>query len=272
MGEEVWKSVGVVRGIDFTGLYEVSNMGQVRSLNATIIRPDGTNYTRKGTLLKQNKDKTGYFKVSLSYIKRYTCAVHELVMKAFCPNPDTEIYTDINHIDEDKTNNRLDNLEWTTHKENMNYGTRNKRLSKSLRETVGRKVVQLDLNLKFVKEWDSVAFMRETTEYSWGGIQCCLCKTSKSCCGYVWVYAEDYYSGDYLTFYNEEYMQNKRFRKIVQMDLDYNFIKQWNSIAEAARNGFTRSGIDRCVCGERKKSQGFRWMYLEDYKKMCEQK
>lgn len=68
MGEEVWKSVGVVRGIDFTGLYEVSNMGQVRSLNATIIRSDGTNYTRKGTLLKQNRDKTGYFKVSLSYI------------------------------------------------------------------------------------------------------------------------------------------------------------------------------------------------------------
>ena len=95
---------------------------------------------------------------------------------------------------------------------------------------------------------------------------------SKSSSGYRWVYAEEYYSGKYLTFYNSDNLQNKNYRKIVQMDLDYNFIKQWDSISEASRDGFLRTSISRCLRGERNKYRGFRWMYLEDYKKMSESK
>lgn len=272
--EEVWESVGVVSGTDYTGLYEVSNFGNVRSLDRQIVDSIGRKYFLKGTFLKPYKSKsTGYMVVGLRHGRSnsHTCQVHQLVMNVFNPNPNPEIYTAINHIDEDKTNNKLDNLEWVTDKENNNHGTRNKRVSDSLRKKLGRKIVQLSLDLEFIKEWDSFVLIHETVGYS-EGIKSCLRKVSKSSSGYRWVYAEEYYSGKYLTFYNSDNLQNKNYRKIVQMDLDYNFIKQWDSISEASRDGFLRTSISRCLRGERNKYRGFRWMYLEDYKKMSESK
>ena len=104
---EIWKPVK-----EFEGLYEVSNLGQVRSLN----------YKRtKGTkILKLVIDKDGYLRVNLyKNGKQYNKKVHRLVTAAFIPNPEGK--TEVNHIDGNKTNNRVENLEWVTHSENIQH-------------------------------------------------------------------------------------------------------------------------------------------------------
>ena len=108
---EIW------RPIDETdGLYEVSNTGKVRSLNY-----GNTGMTKE---VKASPDRvTGYVKVRVKDRNDNvrTCLVHRLVANAFIPNADG--LPCINHKDEDKTNNHVDNLEWCTYKYNSNYGT-----------------------------------------------------------------------------------------------------------------------------------------------------
>lgn len=122
--EEIWKWVN-----DFEGLYEVSNLGNVRSVDRT----DTFCNSRKGTIVSRTKKgknlkpifdgKGFYLQVSLSkngISKRYL--IHRIVAKAFIPNP--ENLPEVNHKDECKTNNSVENLEWCTHKYNNNYGSK----------------------------------------------------------------------------------------------------------------------------------------------------
>ena len=105
---EEWKNV-----IGYEGLYEVSNMGNVRNV-------------RRNKLLKLTKTYYGYIQVNLYKNGiRTGLRVHRLVAQAFLPNPDN--LPEVNHLDEDKTNNRVDNLEWCDRKYNNNYGDRLKK-------------------------------------------------------------------------------------------------------------------------------------------------
>lgn len=111
--EEIWKDIE-----GFEGLYQVSNLGRVKSF-----------YTNR--ILKCSTHPQGYLTVTLCKDStKYTKKIHRLVAQAFIPNPDNK--PEVNHIDENKTNNNLSNLEWSTRKENVNHGTRNKRASKTL--------------------------------------------------------------------------------------------------------------------------------------------
>ena len=102
---EEWKNV-----IGYEGLYEVSNKGNVRNV-------------RRNTLLRLTKTNYGYIQVSLYKNGiRTGLKVHRLVAEVFIPNPDN--LPQINHKDEDKTNNNVTNLEWCTAKYNNNYGHR----------------------------------------------------------------------------------------------------------------------------------------------------
>lgn len=103
----------------YEGLYEVSNTGQVRSLD----RYDERNCFREGRILKLYTRKGGYLFVQLHLNgKGKNYLVHRLVAIAFIPNPDN--LPEVNHLDEDKTNNRVENLEFCDRKYNINYGTR----------------------------------------------------------------------------------------------------------------------------------------------------
>lgn len=114
--EEIYKDIE-----GYAGLYQVSNMGNVKSLNY--------NKTKRERILKAEKDVGGYLRVALrkqGTQKHYK--IHRLVAEAFIPNPNN--YKQVNHIDEDKTNNSVDNLEWCSAKYNSSYGTRTHRITK----------------------------------------------------------------------------------------------------------------------------------------------
>lgn len=112
---EIWKQI---KG--YEGKYEVSNYGKVRSLNFNNIK-------HKIKLLKPLNNNRGYLQVRLS--NRWY-KVHRLVAEAFIPNLNN--YSEVNHIDEDKCNNRVDNLEWCSRTYNVNYGTRGLKQSLTL--------------------------------------------------------------------------------------------------------------------------------------------
>lgn len=119
--KEIWKDID-----GYEGLYKVSNRGSVTSAPRK-----GT----KGGLLKPTKDKDGYLCVGLNKRnKGKTVKVHRLVAAAFIPNPDD--LPEVNHKDEDKSNNNVENLEWCYHDYNSQYGTRGERIGKALSNAI----------------------------------------------------------------------------------------------------------------------------------------
>ena len=119
--EEIWRPV-----VGYEGLYEVSSTGRVRSLDRCLVNSFGRSVFIKGKLLKIYDNTLGYKFVSLVMDKHPSpMYVHRLVAQAFIPNPDG--LPQVNHKDEDKSNNRVENLEWCTAKYNMNYGSRMKK-------------------------------------------------------------------------------------------------------------------------------------------------
>lgn len=122
--KEIWKDIP-----KFENYYQVSNLGRIKSKTRKVnVRIKNNNHrTVKRQLITPAKTRDGYLKVSLSKDhKRYYFRVHRLVAQVFIPNPDN--LPQINHIDENKENNRVDNLEWCDAKYNCNYGGRNSKI------------------------------------------------------------------------------------------------------------------------------------------------
>lgn len=119
----------------YEGYYEVDPFGRVYSVDRIVpVEDNGRNYNKplKGKQMKQSLHTKGYKTVSLTKDgKTKTCYVHRIVAEAFIDNPDNLPF--INHKDEDKTNNFVDNLEWCTNEYNLNYGTARKRQSRALK-------------------------------------------------------------------------------------------------------------------------------------------
>lgn len=125
---EIWKDIS-----EYVGLYQVSNMGNVRSLQREEFKCAQGYRVRRGVLLKLSKDQKGYLMVNLYKDgKGNTRRVHRLVAEAFIDNP--KCLPEINHIDEDKKNNAVSNLEWCTSSYNKRYGNGNTSRSKTLKE------------------------------------------------------------------------------------------------------------------------------------------
>lgn len=114
---EIWK---YIEKLDCQ--YAVSTFGRVASVEDVIVKSNGQKYTRKSKIIKP-QSRNGYLRVriSLNGVKS-THTVHRLVAEAFIDNPLNK--TEVNHIDEDKLNNHVSNLEWTTPKENVRHSFR----------------------------------------------------------------------------------------------------------------------------------------------------
>lgn len=133
--KEVWKDVE-----DYEGLYKVSNLGKVKSLDRYVVKSNGVVQFKKGKILDGTFNQDGYRTIKLSrYGKSKTIAVHILVARAFVEKPKDydNIKYEVNHIDFDRTNNIYTNLEWKTHKENINHSSSNNRYK--IRDFYGEK-------------------------------------------------------------------------------------------------------------------------------------
>lgn len=164
---EIWKDC---KG--YEGRYQVSSKGRVYScINDKI--------------MKQQLNCHGYYGVILynKYGKAKRESVHRLVALAFIENP--EHFPLVNHKDENRTNNNVDNLEWATHKYNSNYGTAQERHSINR----GKKVFQYDLDMNLINTFNSVRRAEEYTHHDRKGITI-SCKTKESYANFYWRYEE----------------------------------------------------------------------------------
>ena len=173
---EEWKKI---KG--YEGKYQVSNEGRIKSL--------GNNKTRKEKVLKPAKNKDGYLFVKLyknCEYKKYF--IHRLVATAFISNPNN--LPQVNHKDEDKTNNNVNNLEWCNAKYNVNYGTRNERVAHKLSKLNinnpkrSKKVLCIETNIIY----ESVNEAARQTKIDCGGISRACNGKLKTAGGYYWKY------------------------------------------------------------------------------------
>ena len=195
----------------YEGKYMVSNLGRVKSLN----------YKRTGKekIMKGVDDGRGYLILSLYREgKGKTCKIHKLVAQAFLENPMG--YNEVNHKNEDKADNRVENLEWCSRLYNINYGTRNKRSAEKLKgrkqseETIkkisekmtGRKqseehikkriektskpIYSINKESGLIMYWESIREAERCTGISNGNICECLKGKRKSAGGHIWFYAD----------------------------------------------------------------------------------
>ena len=179
--------------------YQVSNHGRVKSLNY--------NKTKQEQILKLYTNKYGYQQVMFCKDgKRKMFSVHRLVASTFIDNPNN--YEQVNHKDENPSNNHVDNLEWCTAQYNINYGTRNEKASKAMigkysgennpKAMLGKlgkdcpnskQVIQLTLNNEVIRIWDSMMDIQRELDYNQGNISKCCRGRYKSSYGYKWAYA-----------------------------------------------------------------------------------
>ena len=191
---EEWRTA-VYKGVIYEGLYKVSNLGKILSLNYR--------NTGKAELMTPVENTDGYFQVGFWKNGEYKmCYVHRLVAETFIENP--ENLPEVNHKDEDKTNNFVflnkdgsvnkekSNLEWKSHRDNLNHGTRNERVSKAL--TNGKKskrVLQLSLSGELIREWPSTNECGRNG-FDQGAVAACCRGEKPHYKGFLWMYADDY--------------------------------------------------------------------------------
>mgnify|MGYP000953607310 CR=1 FL=1 len=174
---ETWKDI---KG--YEGIYQVSNMGRVKSLERVTIRKDGSKLPVKERILKPQKG-LDYLRVPLcnNSGKGKMFYVHRLVCEAFHENPNNKPC--VNHIDENKANNTASNLEWCTYEENNNHGTRNARIAKS--------VGQYTRDGELIKVWQSIVEIEKQLGFN----HCLLSEVArgkrKTAYGYVWKFVEE---------------------------------------------------------------------------------
>ena len=192
---EEWRTA-VYDDIVYEGLYKVSNLGRILSLNYR--------NTGKAELMKPGTNTNGYLKIDLwKNGKTKQCLVHRLVAFTFLENP--ENLPQVNHIDENKKNNFVflnedgsvdkekSNLEWKSHIDNINHGTRNERVSKAEINdpNKSKRVLQLSLDEVFIREWPSASECGRNG-FNKGHVASCCRGELKSHKGFKWMYADDY--------------------------------------------------------------------------------
>lgn len=167
---EQWKDIP-----NYEGLYQVSNLGRIKSLY---------NYKRDNTNILVPHLKRGYLVIGLrkNGIRKWH-SIHRLVAMAFIDNKDNK--PQVNHKDENKLNNRVDNLEWCTASYNNNYGTRQERVSNT--NKLRQKVYMYDLDGNLIDSFKSVKEASIKTPYCMSSISN-YCRNITKCKGYVFSY------------------------------------------------------------------------------------
>lgn len=173
--EEEWRDIA-----GYEGIYQVSNLGRVKSLNYL-------HHKGKVCIMSPVKEKSGYIRCLLYNDEgRKAYSIHRLVAMAFCPNDNN--YPCVNHKDEDKSNNRADNLEWCTYDYNNKYGTRTQKMVSSQlnRSDLSRRIICIENGI----EYESIRDAGRKTAICRSAISKCLNKKHKTAGGYHWKYVD----------------------------------------------------------------------------------
>lgn len=224
--EEIWKDI---KG--YEGLYQISNLGRIKRLVSVKCKTE--------RFLSITKDKKfNYCRVMLSKdneTKRFL--IHRLLAEHFIPNPENKPCID--HINGDRSDNRLDNLRWCTHKENNNFPIARKNNSDAQK--------RLRTNIEWVnKNNEAVSKAMKRPE-----VRAKLSMAAKN----VWK------NPDYL----EKQIKNRPKKGVCKYDMNGVFISEYVSIIEAQRStGINSSSIIRCCKGESMYAGGFKWKYKSD--------
>lgn len=160
---EIWKEIK-----ETSGLYSVSNQGRVRN-------------NKTGKEMKPSQYVNGYLAAQLMTMgkqKRYR--IHRLVAEYFIPNPNK--YPQVNHKDENKQNNDVNNLEWCTAKQNINYGTKIKRTA----EKLGKQVYQYTPEGDFITQYPSISEAARAIGRNERNIRNSCDSTNRKCGGFIW--------------------------------------------------------------------------------------
>ena len=183
--KEEWRDIK-----DYEGLYQVSNLGRVKSLG------NGKSNNSKRKIMKQHYNQKGYLLISLTNNGEKSFQVHRLVAQAFIPNPNN--LPQVNHKDENKENNFVyinedgtidlekSNLEWCDNYYNSHYGTRFERIfKKTTNGKCSKPVLQIDKNTnEVIAEFPSMAEVERQLGIS--NVSNCCTGKQKTCGGYKW--------------------------------------------------------------------------------------
>ncbi len=217
--DEIWKAI---KG--FEGLYAVSNRGRVKNL-------------KSGRILGGTYNNHGYKRI---HLKGKTYKIHRLVALAFIPNPDN--LPEVNHKNEDKGDNNVDNLEWCTKSYNTNYSSHKQSC----------KIKQLTLDGELVKVWESSHQIERELGYGQGNIVNCCRGKYKQRYGYRWEYSDT--------------SQQRKFnRPVAALTMDGDLIAEYKSVAEASRClKIKYICVYLCLNGTIKSTHGLRFIYIDD--------
>ena len=271
MENEIWRPV---KG--FEGLYEVSSLARVRSLDRAVLGINGSTRIIKGKILNQTVNAYGYYSVGLYRDgKGLNRRVHRIFAEAFIPNPENKPCID--HINRDTKDNRIENLRWCTQKENMNNphtrkyarvaiyneNTYRKALDTKAKFKVGkyeRPVFMYDANGMFLREFKSASEASRETGIDAGTIMAvCLHRGERgkqTAGGYIW-------SRDYSSSVDKATPYSSKCKRVYQYTRDGVFIREWESVKSAC-HFYGVHNISRCARGAKDcLCAGFNWRYYK---------
>ncbi len=255
--EEIFKPV-----IGFEGAYEVSNLGRVKSLSRIVPTGKGSTKVRRiyERILAVTDRGNGYFFVDMRFgKKKKLVSVHQLVAQSFIPNPENK--PQVNHIDGNKKNNLLSNLEWVTASENAKhtYDKLGRIALKGSKDPKSKKAYQYTAEGVLVKIWPSMVEADEQGGFCSTAISsCCLGKgKNHSHRGFIFSFTELP-----MEYFNNLKTGAGRLKKpVIQKDLGGNFVRRYESISDAIPFGFCDSKISLVASGKRNHHKGFIWEY-----------
>lgn len=244
--KEIWKPV-----VGYEGLYEVSNLGRVRSVDRFVLQ-QGRQQIYRGRIMALTINNSGYKTVRLSSNnKKKGMLVHRLVAESFLSNPYN--FPCVNHKDENKLNNNLQNLEWCSLSYNVNYGTSTERRARKM----GNEIAQYNIDGNLIATYYSPGNAERTTGVSKSTIKDCVKGKLFTAGGFVW---------KKVTTPCPQHIKvslPRNHSKIVeQYDIDLNYIASYESGHIAAtRTGLKHENILACCRGVCKSCGGFIWVF-----------
>lgn len=184
---EIWRDIE-----GYEGLYQVSSLGRVKTIERIFTDSKGREYKIISQIKQIFKTKNGYIRVKLwKNGKSKNFFVHRLVAIAFIDNPNN--FRCVNHKDENKENNCVDNLEWCDHKYNNNYGNHKNKVSNTQknRKDLSKPIIQIDLEGNIINQYHSIKEAARYNNLFHSNISKVLLGKYKTCGGYIWKYKNE---------------------------------------------------------------------------------